>query len=545
MGRNGSSHGKGYGMNRGRILGIGVAVTAVGLAGVVMAPAFAEDGGAVEWGECPEDVVGAAQLECASVAVPRDYEKPDGETIEVMISRLASTDAEKRRGVLMLNPGGPGGAGLSQPADMSGLGLPDSVKDSLDLIGMDPRGVGHSTPVSCGFTADQDYRGNVPPYAVDDAAVVKQAKAAKKIADQCAEHDTGGLMKHMTTANTARDMDFIREALGEKKVNFYGASYGSGLGSAYASMFPGNSDRIVIDSNLGGTALDWGAQRRFGQGMEDTFPDFAAWAAKRHDSYGLGESADAVRENYFALAERLDEEPVAEIDGGLFRFNMFFTLYGEGNYAPGAQLWQSLAESDEDAVRRQMEKQPLGLPGVADSVEEPSKGSEPSPYDNGWSSYLAVTCNDVDWPEDVDTYREQVAEDRETYPLFGAAGANVSPCAFWNNDPVEPPVEIVDEGPENVLVLQNQRDPATPHAGGEMVREAFGDRARLVSVDGSGHGVYVYDDNPCALNVTTKYLVDGEFPDADVSCEASKKSGLDLGEDAQRLRDQTLERLGR
>ncbi len=527
-------------MQRRRIVagGAALAVAAGITASVVTLPALADDEEtpAVAWGACPEDVTGTG-LECATIAVPLDYDEPDGETIDVMISRLASQNPEKRRGVLLLNPGGPGGAGLSQPADLAALGMPTTVLDSYDLIGMDPRGVGHSTPVSCGFTTDQGHPGNVPPYAVDEAAVDEWAAQAQAVADQCAANDTEGHMPHMTTANTARDMDFIRAALGEEQLSYFGASYGSTLGAAYASLFPEQSDRIVIDSNTGGAGMNYDFQRRWGVGVEEGFPDFAAWAADRHESYGLGETPEEVRENFFALAARLDESPVEGFDGPLFRFYIFFTLYNERSYAPMSQLWQGLASEDGEAVRLQVEE--MGVPG---STAETA--AEPDPNDNAFSAYLAVTCNDTDWPEDIAFYREAVAADRETRPMFGAAGANMSPCAFWHNEPVDPAVEINDEGPQNVLVLQNLRDVATPYAGGLINREAFGDRARLVSVDAGGHGVYVYDDNPCALNVTTSFLVDGEMPESDVSCEAATASGLELDDEAEQERAETLERLG-
>jgi pimeloyl-ACP methyl ester carboxylesterase len=104
--------------------------------------------------------------------------------------------------------------------------------------------------------------------------------------------------------------------------------------------------------------------------------------------------------------------------------------------------------------------------------------------------------------------------------MFGAASANILPCAYWT-EPTEPPVQIADDGPHNVLILQNRRDPVTPLAGGVRLHEKFGDRARLVTVDGSGHGVYALGDNPCALNVATTYLVDGTMPARDVSCPAA------------------------
>jgi hypothetical protein len=187
-----------------------------------------------------------------------------------------------------------------------------------------------------------------------------------------------------------------------------------------------------------------------------------------------------------------------------------------------AQLWQALADGDAaSAARHAEELEPLVGGGPTAGSARQTEGATPSPYDNTWSAFLAVTCNDTDWPENVATYRRDVAADRQRYPLFGAAAANITPCAYWHNDPVDPPVEFDAEGPENVLVLQNLRDPATPHLGGQLARAAFGDRARLVSVDDGGHGVYVYGDNPCALNTTTRFLLGGDLPEADVFCGAS------------------------
>lgn len=472
---------------------------------VVIGPASARPAPQVVWGACPEDVTAAAApsvLDCATVPVPVDHADPASGEIDISISRLAARDPEQRRGVLMLNPGGPGASGLTQPAFLVAQGLPASVTDTYDVIGMDTRGIGHSAPVSCGFTADGPYFANIPRYAPDDAAVVARAESAAAAAQQCADNDRTGLLRHVTTANMARDMDLIRAALGEERTNFLGYSYGSALGAAYASMFPERSDRIVLDSNIGDTHLDPDGIRRYALGMEQTFPAFADWAAQRHDTYGLGDTADDVRTTYLETAARLDEQPAQGIDGATFRATTFAFLYNEIQYPLMAQLWHSVRTGT-----------PLPTP--------PGPAPDLAVLENSLTVFLAVTCNDISWPEDVQTYRDAVAIDRERFPLYGAASANILPCAFWAWEPAEPPVEIDNDGPTDVLLVQNRNDPPTPHRGAELLREKFGDRARLVSVDGSGHGAYVLGGNTCASEVTTRYLVDGEMPADDVSCPAS------------------------
>ncbi|MGW4843210.1 alpha/beta hydrolase [Nocardia brasiliensis] len=498
-------------MNGQRTLGL---LAALGLTGVlvgalvVAAQPADRPAAQVAWGPCPEGVedpaTGPAQLQCATVPVPLNYREPAGARIEIMISRLASKNPDKRRGVLLLNPGGPGGTGLDQPEFLAAHGLPAEVLDGYDVIGMDTRGVGHSAPVSCGFTDDQAYFGNIPPFAVNDAAVTERATVAQRVAEQCAANDHQGRLRYISTANMARDLDRIREALGADKAGFLGYSYGTALGAAYASMFPRQADRIVLDSNIGDTYLDHDGMRLYGRGMEETFPDFAAWAAARHDTYGLGRTPEEVRRTYLSLAERLDANPVDGMDGTLFRFGTFFTLYRPAMYAPAAESWKSLLET--------------GRPGPAGG-RPPGTGA-PSPNDNAWSVFLAVTCNDVEWPEDIQTYHRAVAEDRERYPLYGAAAANVMPCAYWKLGPSEPPVRIDDTGPADVLIVQNRHDPVTPLRGGELLDEKFGQRSRLVTVDGSGHGAYVLGGNLCVSDVVTGYLVNGTMPEHDMTCRA-------------------------
>jgi pimeloyl-ACP methyl ester carboxylesterase len=490
-------------------------LVAVGIAGLMVSllptTSVNASDSALEWQPCPEGTATgpyAPLLQCATVSVPLDYEDPDGRQIEIAISRLASTNNAERRGVLLTNPGGPGGPGLSLPADLAALGMPVSVLDRYDIIGMDPRGIGRSTPFSCGFTTEQGINTNLPPYAENNADVAAQASVAQAIAEQCVAHDTAGTMRYLTTANTARDMDRIRIALSEEKISYFGVSYGTVLGSAYASLFPERTDRVVLDSNVGDTALDTDGFRRFGLGAEQRFPDFAKYAAARSGTYDIGRTPAEVRRNFFALVDRLNRTPVEGVDGSLFRLQMFGTLYSDQTFPQMAQLWQALDRADAPAVRRVLNEHKL---------------ADPSPIDNILSAQLAVVCNDSEWPRDVTTYQRNTTQDRRTYPIFGGAAANILPCAFWP-EPLEPKVEISDDGPSNILLVQNLRDPATPHLGGVLLRLKFGDRARLVSIDQGGHGAYLFDDNPCGLNTTTKFLADGKRPANDKFCAAAPQA---------------------
>ncbi|MFJ3404292.1 alpha/beta hydrolase [Promicromonospora sp. NPDC090134] len=480
--------------------------------------------GTLDWGDCPE-AVAAPGLECGTIDVPLDYAEPDGRTIEVAVSRLSSTNPDARRGVLLTNTGGPGGEGLAYPAGLRDvLKLPQDLLDQYDVIGMDPRGVGRSTPVTCDLTP-LEHPTNIPMYAGGAADVRTEATRVADVAEKCGSSSTAWLLPHITTANTARDMDQVRAALGEEKVSYFGISYGTYLGSVYTSMFPERSDRFLLDSATGPGGWDSSFSRMFGQGVEDRFPDFARFAADRPE-YGLGDTPRQVRATYFELAARLDREPSPDgYTGAAFRFATFAALYYDSSLPGLAETWRALDRGE-----------PVPVPGeLAGPTTEPAAPSTPAdgataaaaeaadveiPADNYIASQLHVICNDSDWPEQVWRYQLNVAIDRIRYPMFGAAGANITPCAFWPSEPTEPQVEITDDGPSNVLILQNLRDQATPLSGAKALRAAFGDRARMVTADQGGHLSYLRLGNDCADDLATAFLRTGERPDSDVACGA-------------------------
>jgi hypothetical protein len=249
------------------------------------------------------------------------------------------------------------------------------------------------------------------------------------------------------------------------------------------------------------------AQRRFGRGLEDRFADFAKFAAA-NPQYGLGTTPKQVRAKFFDLARRLEKTPVQGINGSLFRSLRFQGLCSDGGI-PG------LIDAGMPLVAAQWKALDTSQPLPADPP--------PANVDDLISSRLHVMCGDTRWPRSARTYQRAVAVDRVRHPLIGAAAADIDPCAF-RPAPVERPVHIGDRGPSNVLMVQNLRDPGTPLAGARQLRQAFGDRARMVTVDEGGHGAYLlFATNTCANDTVTAFLTTGQRPGHDLTCAAESR----------------------
>ncbi|MFB7510846.1 alpha/beta fold hydrolase [Streptomyces broussonetiae] len=192
------------------------------------------------WQRC--DASQPAALQCATIKVPLDYDRPGAKTIDLAISRMRTSVPGKRHGVILFNPGGPGGEGLDMPVMMKEA-MPRKVLDQYDLIGFDPRGVGRSSPVTCGLTTtEQNFERAYRPETFS-----RDVAWARTVADKCRARN-GARLPYITTRNTARDMDLLRAVLGEKKLSYVGYSYGTYLGAVYTQLFPRRADRFVLDS---------------------------------------------------------------------------------------------------------------------------------------------------------------------------------------------------------------------------------------------------------------------------------------------------------
>lgn len=502
-----------------RVVAAGTAVImAAGIMVALPEIASAETGHAptIVWGACPpppEGVIRDPSQECGTLRVPMDYDDPAGRTIEIAVSRVRTAKPETRRGILLFNPGGPGGEGLDLSIEMAAV-LPQAVLDRYDLVGFDPRGVGRSTPISCGITVDLANLELVLPYPAPDGSITRNVAYARDTAAKCAAR-SGELLPHITTANTARDMDLIRRALGERKLSYFGVSYGTYLGAVYAELFKREADRIILDSAIDPETVWYDMWQTWNLGVATRFPDAARYAAERADKVGLGATVEAVTANYLALAKRLDQTPVnvpslgMTLNGNLLREVTRSGLYSDGQLPELVALWGEVS----GLVAGKPASATPALISTLQRLTAPDAADVPD--DNDVAMLYAIVCGDARWSRSVERYQRNTAESRQRWPLTAGMPSNIWPCAF-TKPPSEPTVKISDRGERNILILQNRRDPATPWETGLGLRRALGNRAAFVGVDAGGHVAYGWGS--CADTASHAFMARGELPERDLYC---------------------------
>ncbi|MBB5956236.1 pimeloyl-ACP methyl ester carboxylesterase [Saccharothrix tamanrassetensis] len=457
----------------------------------------------LDWAACGHEQLDAAGAQCANVTVPLDYQRPRGRTITVAVSRLKAADPARRRGIMLSNPGGPGGAGLDMMLRVQGWMSPD-VRARYDLIGMDPRGIGRSSPVDCKWSVGPMLRSAGVDRAGFDRVVALESDLAKR----CAERE-GDRLPHITTRNTARDMDVVRGAMGEQRVSYFGWSYGTYLGAVYTQMFPQRTDRFVLDSAVDPRKYGLGMFQDLGAPNEAALDLWAEWTARHDAEYHLGTTAKQVRAGVEELIRRSARTPIRVGD---------YTV--DDNFVPIA-LFGPLSD-------------PRAYPLLAGQVREltdaaDGKGAPPSPeleqalrfmfgpgaHQDG-DGQAAVLCGDVRYQRDPESYWRDIQRSRATQPVFGAFANNITACAFWAQ-PKERPTVVHNNRP--ALIVQATGDTRTAYQHGVALHKAM-TGSRLVTLkDVPVHAVFGNYPNTCTENVVNTYFADGTLPARDLTCQ--------------------------
>ncbi|MFI9204721.1 alpha/beta hydrolase [Streptomyces sp. NPDC053048] len=483
------------------LLTLSTAAVAAGLAAPAQAAGPAAP--ALTWKPCQP----GSAIECASLPVPLDYRKPGGPHLDLAVSRLRTDRPDARRGTLLVIAGGPGSSGNEKLA-RKGEELRKETRGAYDIVSLDPRGVGGSTKADCKLGEDDLEITHLRAWPEPDGGIGENVTRSRRIAEACARNG-GETIRSFSTANEVRDIDRFRQALGEDKLSAWGSSYGTYVGAVYAQKYPTRTDRWVLDSNgdPDPRRVERGWLANMSGAADDRFPDFAKWAADpaRDAKHRVAERPEDVRPLFLSLAAKLDRVPERAADGtdqltgNRLRQALQMALYNDNAFPRLAeQIVAARAAGD-----RPLPFQPLRVSSTEAAVQ------------------FGVLCNDVRWPRSLPDYARDVAVDRARHPLTAGMPVNVTPCTFWPYDPTDKPTRITSEGPSNVLMVQNLRDPATPHRGALKMREAFGDRARMVSVDAGGHGAYLGGGNACGDGAVTEFLTTGRRPARDVLCTAA------------------------
>lgn len=444
-------------------------------------------------------------LQCGKVSVPLDYQNPSGQKITLAVSRVPHTAATSQ-GALLVNPGGPGGSGLTL-AGFVAANLSPAVAAQYDVIGFDPRGVGNSEPaLNCATGFFKPVRpDSVPTTKADMDANLERAKS---YAAACGAK-YGSVLKYIDTISAVKDMDSIRQGLGQKTVSYFGYSYGTYLGVVYAKLFPKNVRRMVLDSVVDPSGIWYEDNLAQDYAFDARHEAFAAWVAKYDATYHLGTFESAVLDKWYAVRAALKAEPA----GGIVGPSEFEDTYIPGGYYNG--YWPYLADALAAYVNSKDEQALVDVYQAFAAIDASGE--------NGYSIYTAVQCRDAEWPGDWSTWVSDNWQVYEEAPFMTWNNAWYNaPCAFWPTKSLQP-IDVSNADVDSVLIFQATDDAATPYPGAEVVRREIENAALVVEVEGGNHGITL-SGNACLDKYLADYLSTGALPDGpgivDATCAA-------------------------
>ncbi|TXK19242.1 alpha/beta hydrolase [Homoserinibacter sp. GY 40078] len=461
----------------------------------------------LDWTSCGD------RVDCTNVTVPLDWSEPEGDTIEIAVARHRAQGTAL--GSLLMNPGGPGGSGYDFVLDSAEYVVTPDVLAAYDVIGFDPRGVNHSSPVVC-YTdaADQDEHlyGTFDAAYGTDAWLAELTERQLRWVDAC-EENTGELLGHLDAGSVARDMDVIRAVLGDTQMHYLGYSYGTYLGTVYAELFPDKVGRMVLDGAVDPAVGDLDSLVMQMAGFDSALRAYMQWCLTQGDcpfSGGVDASLASVRQ----MLDTVDARGFTASDGRVLdsatvATGIIFTLYSESYWPELTNLFTQLRRGDADTVF-----------AYADAYN----GRD---YDGGYSDnsseiYTSVICDEGDLASDGVGTLDGIAMIDEAAPILGRYGAyddyamlDVA-CSNWPYPTADLPTTFTADGAAPIMVIGTTNDPATPYANAVALSEQLSS-GFLVTYEGEGHTIYA-QGVACVDDTVDAYLLDGTVPGSDPNC---------------------------
>lgn len=476
---------------------------------------------ALKWGECsaPTAAEGGGQTpgkdwQCATLDVPLDYADPEGKTIPLALIRAKARDSKHRLGSLVFNFGGPGGSGIST--------LPGAAQEyaalrsRYDLVSFDPRGVGRSAPVLCEDDAQLDAY-----YAQDSTPSTPEQEKAftdgiKRYQEACRKN-SGPVLPYVGTENAARDLDRIRQALGDEKLNYFGISYGTELGGVYAHLFPKNVGRAVFDAVVDPTKDSEEGALGQAKGFQLALGNFAQDCVNRGDACRLqGSTAKEVEANVIKLQKALAAKPVPGIGARVLTESAATNGIAQALYSK--ELWPLLEQGLDEAEGGQGQL----LMALSDALNGRDQQGR---YSNIGAANTAINCADSKERYTLEQTKAKLPAFRAASPVFGDfLGWAMLSCTGWPVAGVWDTPDVSATGSAPILVIGNTGDPATPYEGARNMVERLGKGVGVeLTYKGEGHGAYNSGD-ACVQKAVNGYLLDGKVPGSGAVCTPTSTS---------------------
>ncbi len=472
----------------------------------------------IAWHDCrtgAEDEAGAklaaAGARCGEFQAPLNYADPAGASITIAVARRAATDPAHRLGTLVVQTGGPGPSrdGVNMLVDGPEGGHPAAAElgARFDLVGMDPRFFGSSSPLECGWPTSA-YLGIAQAAPSEREGFERTVSAARELAGRCTPYRES--LPYASTRTIARDMDLLRTLLGESTMSYLGWSWGTYLGAVYLEMFGDRVDRMVLDSALDPGAPGPDLTRDTAAADAAALADWVRWAADRNDEFGLGSTENAVLATVDAMHRAISAHPVTlgevTITGDLVPGLLLTVDDSDESYSAMGQQVRELYDASRGLA---VEPSPVlagKLALYADTAVAP---------EFGFSATVANQCADRP-ARTPDAYFDDMRTHLNAEPFFGPLARHVTPCAVWPVGPAEPATEIGNSHP--ALLIGASGDPVAPFTGQRALRQAL-TGARSVTVAGAfRHGVYLNESSRCVDGAVERYLLTGALPSTDMTC---------------------------
>ncbi|MER6125868.1 alpha/beta hydrolase [Streptomyces sp. NPDC001795] len=470
----------------------------------------------ITWTAC-QGVDMPSDMECGKVTVPLDYARPAAGTLDLAMARYQATGAS--RGSLLLNFGGPGGPGIQ--------GLAESAKDFMDLtngydvVTFDPRGVGRSSPVSCGLGLDEDAGATATPADESDPRAALQQ--ARKLAEQCSKH-SGPVLPYIGTVNASRDLDVMRQALGDKKLNYLGFSYGTRLGAVYSAQFPDKVGRMVLDGvdTLTEPLAEQGLVAA--QGQQTALEGFLDWCVKDM-ACPLGQDTRSAREQVIRLVKSMDRDPLPTAFGMSLSGQDLVGAIGVALFSK--QMWPLLQQALNRLIQ---EDDPSGIMRFVGGGMAVRAGHRTDrglvdpgdvPIDNLPAALMAIDCADDPDRPGADQVTRDIARLRDQYqeasPVFGRYRLTQVLLCYGRpkgTDFIRDKVKNVHSA--KMLLVGTRGDPATPYRWTMETARRLGSSAVVLDNRADGHTGYT--SSRCVHAKVDSFLLDGSLPPNGSSC---------------------------